>query len=33
VRNAARVLVEAVRLQRAGRLPQADRDIRAPRPK
>ena len=33
VRNAARVLVEAIRLQRAGQLPQPDRDIRAPRPK
>jgi multimeric flavodoxin WrbA len=33
VRNAARVLVEAVRLARGGQLPRPDRAIRAPRPK
>ena len=33
VRNAARVLVESVRLQRAGQLPRADRHVTPPRPK
>jgi multimeric flavodoxin WrbA len=33
VRNAARTLVEAVRLQRAGQWPRADRGLRPPRPK
>jgi multimeric flavodoxin WrbA len=33
VRNAARTLVEAVRLARGGQLPRADRAIRSPRPK
>ena len=32
-RNAARTLVEAVTLARAGRLPRPDRDLRQPRPK
>ena len=33
VRNAARALVEGVTLSRAGKLPQADRTLRDPRPK
>ena len=33
VRNAARALSEAVKLARAGKLPQPDRDLRDPRPK
>jgi multimeric flavodoxin WrbA len=33
VRNAARMLVEAVKLSRAGQLPRPDRDIHPPRPK
>jgi multimeric flavodoxin WrbA len=33
VRNAARVLVEAVRLARAGQLPRSDRAVHSPRPK
>jgi multimeric flavodoxin WrbA len=33
VRNAARALVEAVTLNRAGRLPRADARLRDPRPK
>jgi hypothetical protein len=33
VRNAARTLVEAVALARAGRMPEADKDRVDPRPK
>jgi multimeric flavodoxin WrbA len=33
VRNAARTLVEAVRLARSGQLPRPDRAVRSPRPK
>jgi multimeric flavodoxin WrbA len=33
VRNAARALIEAVRLQRAGQLPRPDATLEAPRPK
>jgi multimeric flavodoxin WrbA len=33
VRNAARTLVEGIRLQRTGRWPRADRGVRQPRPK
>ncbi|OLC46859.1 MAG: hypothetical protein AUH43_12975 [Acidobacteria bacterium 13_1_40CM_65_14] len=33
VRNAARALVEAVTLARAGRFPRPDRTLRDPRPK
>ena len=33
VRNAARSLISAVKLQRAGRLPESDVDIREIRPK
>ena len=33
VRNAARTLVEAVTLLRAGRFPRPDRGVRDPRPK
>jgi multimeric flavodoxin WrbA len=33
VRNAAKTLVEAIALDRAGKLPRPDRAVRAPRPK
>jgi hypothetical protein len=33
VRNAARTLIEAVKLMRSGRFPRPDRDVKDPRPK
>jgi len=33
VRNAAKVLIESVRLSRAGKLPRPERGVKDPRPK
>jgi hypothetical protein len=33
VRNAARTLIESVKLARAGQLPRPDRNVHSPRPK
>jgi hypothetical protein len=33
VRNAARTLIEAVKLARTGQLPRPDRNVHSPRPK